>query len=117
MKIPIRTKPISQNLKLTKIETHDFGRGSDGTPLGWLAPATAVNKQLAMTMGLFEETSDSNTQFAIKLGPKLIMEPRGYLKPNSTDIRTRWDPSGRVSNVSYAEVYWIIPRKSHGVFE
>ena len=102
-------------LNSSKIETHDFGRGDITTPLGWLSPAIAVNKQLALAMGWIEETSDSNAQFAIKLGPNLIMEPRGYLKPNSTDIRTRWDSSKSASNVLHADKYWIIPRKSTGV--
>ena len=34
-----------------KVEKHDFGRGNDTTPLGWMAPSFAINKQLAFKMG------------------------------------------------------------------
>ena len=66
-------------LDSSKVEKHDFGRGNDITPLGWLAPGFAVNKQLALEMGWFVEKYNSNPQVAIRLGPNLVMEPHGYI--------------------------------------
>ena len=47
-------------LDSSKIEKHNFGRGHDTMPLGWLAPGFAVNKQLAFDMGWFVENYNSN---------------------------------------------------------
>ena len=98
----------------SKIEKHDFGRGNGSTLLGWMAPAFAANKQLALGMGWFEETSNTNPQFALALGPNLVMEPHGYLKPNTTDIKTRWDVNSTAVGSLYNSAYWLIPRKSNG---
>ena len=52
-------------LDSSKVEKHDFGRGHDTMPLGWMAPGFAVNKQLAFQMGWFVENYNSNPQVAI----------------------------------------------------
>ena len=96
------------------MEMHDFGRGQGHSPIGWMSPGLAVNKQLALEMGWFEETSNANPQFALALGPNLVMEPRGYLKPNTTDIKTRWDSNGNAVGILHPLGYTIIPRKSNG---
>ena len=101
-------------LDSSKVEKHDFGRGHDTTPLGWMAPSFAVNKQLAFQMGWFVENYNSNPQVAIRLGPNLVMEPHGYLKPFTTDIKTRWNGNGEDVSSLYKSAYWIIPRDSNG---
>ena len=97
-----------------KIETHDFDRGRDGTPLSWLVPGFAINKKLALSIGWFQEKASSNPQAAIKPGPNLVIEPRGYLKPNSMDIRTRWNGIGTPTNSLYIGTCWLIPRMDAG---
>ena len=101
-------------LDSSKIEKHDFGRGHDTTPLGWMAPGFAVNKQLAFEMGWFLENHNSNPQVAIRLGPNLVMEPHGYLKPFTTDIKTKFNQNGDLASSQYNSAYWIIPRDSDG---
>ena len=101
-------------LDSSKVEKHDFGRGNDTTPLGWLAPGFAVNKQLAFDMGWFVENYNSNPQVAIRLGPNLVMEPHGYLKPFTTDIKTKFNQNGDFAASQYKSGYWIIPRDSNG---
>ena len=44
-------------LDSSKIEKHDFGRGHDTTPLGWMAPGFVVNKQLAFDTGKIDHFS------------------------------------------------------------
>ena len=101
-------------LDSSKVEKHDFGRGNDTTPLGWMAPSFAINKQLAFKMGWFVENYNSNPQVAIRLGPNLVMQPQGYLKPHTTDIKTRWDAGGNAVSSLYNSAYWLIPRNSDG---
>ena len=81
-------------LDRTKVEKHDFGREHDTTPLGWMALGFAVNKQLASEMGWFVENHNSNPKVAIQLGPNLVVEPHGYLKPCTTDIKTKFNQNG-----------------------
>ena len=101
-------------LDSSNVEKHEFGRGTDLIPLGWLALSLAVNKQLAIEMGWFVGHTSNNPQSTITLGPNLVMEPRGYLKPNTTDIKTRWNADGETVADTYETQYWIIPRNSKG---
>ena len=102
-------------LDCSKVEKHDFGRGHNTTPLGWLAPGFAVNKPLAFDLGWFLENYNSNPQVAIRLGPNLVMEPHGYLnKPFTTDIKTKFNHNGDLEASQYKSAYWIIPRDSTG---
>ena len=101
-------------LDSSNVEKHEFGRGLDSLPLGWLAPGFAVNRHLAIEMGWFVEHASDNPQLAIALGPNLVIEPHGYLKPNTTDIETRWDSGGKTVADTYRTQYWIIPRNSKG---
>ena len=101
-------------LDSSKVKKHDFGRGHDTTPLGWMAPGFAVNKQLAFQMGWFVENYNSNPQVAIRLDPNLVMELHGYLKPFTTDIKTRWNGNGEDVSSPYKSAYWIIPKDSNG---
>ena len=74
-------------LDSSKAEKHDFGHGNDTTPEGWMAPGFAVNTQLAFKMEWFVENYNPNLQVAIRLGPNLVVEPQGYLKPFTSDIK------------------------------
>ena len=56
----MRLEGQDELLDSSKVEKHDFGRGNDTTPIGWLAPSFAVNKQLAFDMGWFVENYNSN---------------------------------------------------------
>ena len=116
------TRPIIQKLRVeghdvvldsSKVEKHDCGRGHDATPLGWMAPGFAVKKQLAFDMGWFVENYSSNPQVALRLSPNLVMEPHGYLKPFTTDIKTKFNQNGDLAASQYKSVYWIIPRDSN----
>ena len=62
------------------------------------------NQQTA-GMGWFVENYNSNPQVAIRLGPNLVMEPHGYLKPFTTDIKTRWNGNGEGVSSLYKSVY------------
>jgi len=65
-------------------------------------------------MGWFVEHTSNNPQSAIALGPNFVMETRGYLKPNTTDLKTRWNAHGETVADTYETQYWIIPRNSNG---
>ena len=101
-------------LDISKAEKHDFGHGNDTTPPGWMAPGFAINTQLAFKMGWFVENYNPNLQVAIRLGPNLVMELQGYLKPFTSDIKTRLNGNGEGVSSLYKSTYWIIPRNSSG---
>ena len=42
------------------------------------------------------------------------MEPHGYLKPFTTDIKTKFNHNGDLEASQYKSAYWIIPRDSTG---
>ena len=55
---------------------------------------------------------NSNPQVAIRVGLNLVMQPHGYLKPHTTDIKTRWDAGGNAVSSFYNSAHWLIPRRS-----
>ena len=80
---------------------------------GWKAPAILLNKKLAIEMGWFQpDTSETNPQFAVKLGPNLVTELRGDTVPPSTDIETNFNQNDLVT--SQCKPYWLIPRNPNG---
>ena len=65
-------------------------------------------------MEWFVENYNSNLQVAIRLGPNLVMKPHSYLKPFTTDIKTRFNQNGDLAASQYKSACWIIPRDSNG---
>lgn len=72
----LKLKAVDNDIVLdcSDVEFHDFGRNLYGAD-GWKSPAILLNKKLAIEMGWFEnDPSETNPQFAVKLGPNLVME-------------------------------------------
>lgn len=81
-------------LDYSDVEFHDFGQNLYGVD-GWKSPAILLNKKLAIEIGWFEnDSSETNPQFAVKLGPNLVMELRGDTLPPSSDIKTKFNQNG-----------------------
>lgn len=101
-------------LDCSDVEFHDFGRNLYGVD-GWKSPAILLNKKLAIEMGWFQpDTSETNPQFAVKLGPNLVMELRDDTLPPSSDIKTKFNQNGDLAASQYKQRYWLIPRNPNG---
>ena len=66
-------------------------------------------------MGWFEEDpAVADPQFAVKMGPNIVMETGGNVIPYSNDIKVKWTSKGTPGATEYPERYWIIPRVPDG---
>ena len=101
-------------LDCSDVEFHDFGRNLSGVD-GWKSPAILLNKRLAIKMRWFEnDPSETNPQFAVKLGSNLVMELRGDTLPSSSEIKTKFNQNGDLAASQYKKAYWLIPRNPNG---
>ena len=66
-------------------------------------------------MGWFkEDPAVADPQFAVKMGPNIVMETRGNVIPYSSDIKVKWTSKGTPGATEYPQKYWIIPRLPDG---
>ena len=100
----------------SKVALHNFGRENRelSQPFSYMSPSIFIHKRLAVDMGWFvEDPSESDPQFAYKLGPNLKAElhyaERGI--PFSKDIRTNWGPQSQQVSQLHHSKYWMVPRK------
>ena len=81
----------------SNVEFHDFGRHRLNKPTGWKSPCECIHKKLAFEMGWVEEDpAVADPQFAVKMGPNIVMETRGNFIPYSSDIITGYPGSHRI---------------------
>ena len=67
---------------------------------GLTYPAIWINKKLAYELGWFvDDPEEQDPQFAVKLGPNLVMKVNNYEIPRTSDIKSD----------SHSDKYWIIP--------
>ena len=82
---------------------------------GLTYPATWVNKKLAYELGWFvDDPEEQYPQFAVKLGPNLVMKVNNYEIPRISDIKSEFTADGHSQNVTHSDKYWIIPRWANG---
>ena len=95
----------------SNIEYQDFGRAGR-----WKSPLFVIRIDLALEMGWFErkEPPPSEPRFGLKLGPNLVMEPRGGRLPTPSDLKYRWNEDGSGSSTQLTDRYWFIQRESDG---
>ena len=69
-----------------------------------------IRKKLALEMGWFkEDPAVADPQFAVKMGPNIVMETCGNVIPYSNDIKVKWTSKGTTGATEYPQKYWIIP--------
>ena len=95
----------------SNIEYQDFGRAGR-----WKSPLFVIRIDLALEMGWFErkEPPPSDPRFGLKLGPNLVMEPRGGRLPTPGDLKYKWNEDGNGSSTQLTDRYWFIQRESDG---
>ena len=82
---------------------------------GLTYPAIWINKKLAYELGWFvEDPKEQDPQFAVKLGPNLVMKVNNYEIPRTSDIKSDFTADSHAQNVTHSDKYWIIPRSAIG---
>ena len=82
---------------------------------GLTYPAIWIHKKLAYELGWFvDDPEEQDPQFAVKLGPNLVMKVNNYEIPKTSDIKSDFTADGHAQNVTHSDKYWIIPRWANG---
>ena len=82
---------------------------------GLTYPAIWIHKKLAYELGWFvDDPEEQDPQFAVKLGPNLVMKVNNYEIPRTSDIKSDFMADGHAQNVTHSDKYWIIPRWANG---
>ena len=82
---------------------------------GLTYPAIWIHKKLAYELGWFEDDpEEQDPQFAVKLGPNLVIKVNNYEIPRTSDIKSEFTADGHARNVTHSDKYWIIPRWANG---
>ena len=69
-----------------------------------------IHKKLAFEMGWFkEDPAVADPQFAVKMGPNIVMETCGNVIPYSNDVKVKWTSQDTPGATEYPQRYWIIP--------
>ena len=82
---------------------------------GLTYPAIWIHKKLAYELGWFvDNPEEQDPQFAVKLGPNLVMKVNNYEIPRTSDIKSDFTADGHAQNVTHSDKHWIIPRWANG---
>ena len=56
-----------------------------------------------------DDLEEQDPQFAIRLGPNLVMKVNNYEFPRTSDIKSDFTADGHAQNVTHSDKYLFIP--------